>query len=125
MKQLITSLIYSFIAIGLLGNPSVMSELTDGLDIHLGEFAEFNTSIHDNIDDSSTDHAHTHKHGEDEEEHEHEHEHTSSIQSDVKLAQRPLDFYTKIFSQGSLQIMFDRSFVSNPHPMGIFRPPIS
>lgn len=92
------------------------------IDSHLGQYSRYNTNHHDNID--SEPHSHTHKHSEDGEEHEHKHEHSNLVQSDKQFVGRDKNELKEVDLSESKRNFFEKSLISNPHPQGVFRPPI-
>ena len=95
------------------------------IDMHLNEFQKYNVTAHDSIDDKDQEHGHTHKHGKDGEEHEHNHDHSKVGQSIIKVLSNSNKLISLSIKLKSKKIFYQKILVSNPHPIGIFRPPIS
>lgn len=95
----------------------------NSIDNHLSEYSRFSVSRHENIDEES--HSHKQNHGKDGEEHEHKHEHTKITQSDAPFLNQHQEEYVQTDDYKSLCNFFENSLISNPHPQGIFRPPIA
>ncbi|MFT6071009.1 MAG: hypothetical protein ACJAT2_002858 [Bacteriovoracaceae bacterium] len=97
----------------------------DSISGHLELYSQVNQTKHDNIDDSGSEHTHGHKHSENGEEHEHNHEHTQFGQLEIKILAGSLDLRFRVNSIGPLLRPTIKNFISNPHLLRIFRPPIS
>lgn len=97
----------------------------DSISGHLEYYSQVNKTSHDNIDDSASEHTHGHKHSENGEEHEHNHEHTQFAQFEIKILVGSLDLEFRVNRISSLIRSTVKSFISNPHLLKIFRPPIS
>jgi hypothetical protein len=96
---------------------------TVDVDSHLENYAEFNVTHHDNIDDTT--HAHTHRHSEHEEEHEHSHHHSSTNFVEYKLINLSSTINLKFTFSFSKDNFHYRELVSSTHFLELFRPPIS
>lgn len=94
------------------------------VNMHLKEYSEFNVTDHDNIDDSSQEHTHKHKHSKSSKEHEHDHDHSKISQIDTTFINSPIITKLKNIVIVSLHGFYEKSFLSNPYPLEIFRPPI-
>ena len=95
------------------------------VDTHLDEFAQYNVTYHDNIDNGEQKHAHGHKHSKDGEEHEHNHDHEKITQSDIKVLSTSHLLVNISFELKIKNIFYEKILISSPHPFVIFRPPIS
>lgn len=95
------------------------------VDTHLSEFSQYNVTHHDNIDDDVQKHVHKHKHGQDGEEHEHNHDHTKVTQNEIKVLNTSFQIVNRSVEVKSKNSFFEKIMISNPHPFGIFRPPIA
>lgn len=115
-------LIACFLGTCLLMGQICLLEPSDNINSHLAEYSHINATHHDNIDDEP--HAHSHKHSEDGEEHEHSHEHSKVSQSEVKLVSQSLEVKNVSLIYESKLGIIEKNLISNPHPFGIFRPPI-
>lgn len=89
---------------------------------HMDDYSEFDSYVHESIDEIA--HSHSHKHSEDEEEHEHSHEHGQVTSVDLKLAPKNNVIQTSIYGVLSLTSYLEKSLISNAHPASLFRPPI-
>lgn len=102
---------------------SIPVTIGNNIDTHLNQYSEYNSSHHDNIDDEP--HSHTHKHSEDGEEHDHQHEHTKISQADTQFITDTNKELAQVDNYKTSNNFFVNSLISNPHPLGVFRPPIS
>jgi hypothetical protein len=93
------------------------------VDSHLNEFLQYNVTDHDNLDDEEHKHAHRHKHSQNGEEH--EHEDTKVSQNEIKVLSLSDKITSLLIKIKSKNIFFQKILISNPHPFGIFRPPIA
>lgn len=95
------------------------------LNYHLSQYAKYNQSHHDNIDDSYNEHTHTHRHGENDKEHEHHHDHSRVVPCEIQY----LTKFEIIDNMNSViegkQTFFVKNLISTAHPSRLFRPPIS
>ena len=97
----------------------------DNSDHHMQDIPAISQTEHDNIDDSVTKHSHTHKHSEDGEEHEHSHGHGRIVFADSTSFYSASKFSLKCVEPKKGVNFLENSLISDPHPHGIFRPPIS
>ena len=98
--------------------------ISNKTDIHLSKFSKFNEAHHDNIDETSEEHSHKHRHSKDSEEHGHNHDHSKFTQAQIQLVIQNREVKFNCFEINTTQNFNEKSFVSNPHPFEIFRPPI-
>lgn len=89
---------------------------------HMEDYSEFDSYVHESIDEVT--HSHSHKHSEDEEEHEHSHEHGQVTSVDLKLVPKNHMIQSTIYEVLSLSSYLEKSLISNAHPASLFRPPI-
>ncbi len=109
--------------VSFIANSPYANFVKNNIDSHLDLFANFNVTHHDNIDDET--HTHKHKHSEDGEEHEHSHDHLKVAQSELKSFIHYSIVLPIISNSEIKKIFFHKKLISNPHPMQIYRPPIS
>lgn len=96
----------------------------NGAKIHLNEFSEFNVTQHDSIDDNSEAHSHKHKHSKEGQDHDHDHDHSKIVQVEFKIINKNFLITFKKMVIDYTPNFYDQSYLSNPHPLEIFRPPI-
>lgn len=102
----------------------LVTTTTETLDEHFGRYASHTDHQHDNIDLSSA-HSHTHKHSDDSEEHSHDHNHSLNLQPNPQFAHFSLTLNLCTVEYVPMFSFSEAVLISNPHPRGIFRPPIA
>jgi hypothetical protein len=122
LMRLLKSFFVSCLAICIIAVQPCFSTDKNDVDSHLAEYSKYSVNHHDNIDDEP--HAHRHKHSENGDEHEHNHEHSKVTQSELKLLSHSTVVATEVTIIESGQVFSEKNLISNPHPSGIYRPPI-